>query len=157
MSLLLELGTYASLCALAYVSALVPIVNAELLVVGAAALAGHWQGHALAVAGVVAFGQMVGKATLYWAGRGAAKIPSDRHRKAIARWGDRFSRSALAVQGLVFVSAVVGFPPFYAISLLAGTFLVNLPAFFLVGLAGRFVRFGILALAPGWLAWIRGH
>jgi membrane protein YqaA with SNARE-associated domain len=153
MSAILELGAYASLCALAYVSALVPIVNAELLVVGSSAVAGKGWTQALTVAVVVAVGQMVGKVTLYLMGRGASKIPSERQRKAIDRWGHRFSQSPRMVMLLVFASAASGFPPFYAISVLAGTFRVNLAAFFVVGLAGRILRFGILALAPGWLGW----
>jgi membrane protein YqaA with SNARE-associated domain len=52
---------------------------------------------------------------------------------------------------------VSGFPPFYVVSLLAGTFRVNLAAFFLVGLAGRFIRFAVLALFPGWLGIGRAH
>jgi membrane protein YqaA with SNARE-associated domain len=147
----LVVGGYASAFALAFVSALVPIVNAEALVLGYAAIAGPGQGQALIVAAIVATGQMLGKCTLYFVGRGAAKVPSARQQKAIDRWGDRFSRSPSAVMGLVFVSASSGFPPFYAISLLAGTFRVNIVGFFVVGLIGRFIRFGILALFPGWL------
>ncbi len=151
MSLFVTLGAYASACGLAYVSALVPLVNAEALVLLYAAVAGGGERQVLGVAFAVALGQMIGKVTLFWAGRGAAKVPSERQRKALERWGDRFSRSPASVMFLVFVSAFIGFPPFYAISLLAGAFRVNLPAFFAVGLAGRFLRFGTLALFPGWL------
>ena len=151
MSSLLALGAYASLFGLAYASALVPLVNAEALVIGYAALAGPGWSQALVVAAVVATGQMLGKCTLYFVGRGAGKLPSERQRKALERWGDRFSQSRRTVMTLIFASASSGFPPFYAISLLAGTFRVNLLGFFVVGLAGRFLRFGILALFPGWL------
>jgi membrane protein YqaA with SNARE-associated domain len=151
MPSLLAIGAYLTVLALAYVSALVPLVNAEVLVLSYGALAGAGPAGALVVAAIVAAGQMAGKCTLYAIGRGAAKVPSERHRRAIERWGDRFSRSPRAVLVLVFASAVSGFPPFYAVSLLAGTFRVNLAAFVLVGLVGRFLRFGTLVLFPGWL------
>jgi membrane protein YqaA with SNARE-associated domain len=151
VSTLLALGAYASVFGLAYASALVPLVNAEALVIGYAALAGPGYAQALIVAAVVAAGQMLGKCTLYFVGRGAGKIPSQRQQKIIDRWGERFQRSPHAVMLFVFVSAFSGFPPFYAISVLSGAFRVNLVAFFVVGLAGRFLRFGILALFPGWL------
>jgi membrane protein YqaA with SNARE-associated domain len=151
MPSLLAIGGYATAFALAYVSALVPLVNAEVLVLSYGALAGSSPAGALVVAAIVATGQMSGKCTLYAIGRGAARVPSERHRRAIERWGDRFSRSPRAVFLFIFASAASGFPPFYAVSLLAGTFRVNLAAFFLVGLAGRFIRFGVLVLSPGWL------
>jgi membrane protein YqaA with SNARE-associated domain len=157
MPSLLAIGAYATAFALAYVSALVPLVNSEVLVLTYVALAGPGSGGALIVAGVVAAGQMMGKCTLYGMGRGAAKIPSERQRRAIERWGERFSRSPHAVMLFVFTSAASGFPPFYAVSVLSGTFRVNLVAFFLVGFAGRFIRFSILALFPGWLGIGRHH
>jgi len=157
MPSLLAIGAYATTFALAYVSALVPLVNAEVLVLSYTALAGPGPAGALVVAAIVATGQMMGKCTLYAVGRGAAKVPSERHRRAIERWGDWFSRSPRVVLLFVFASATSGFPPFYAVSLLSGTFRVNLAAFFLVGLAGRLIRFSLLALSPGWLGIGRAH
>lgn len=157
MAVILSLGAYASLFGLAFVSALVPLVNSELLVVGSAAVAGGGWPRALTVAAVVALGQMVGKCVLYGMGRSARKIPSARQQKVIDRWSARFSRSPRLVLVFLFGSAASGFPPFYAISVLSGTFRVNLAAFFVVGFAGRFLRFALLALAPGWVAWLRAH
>jgi membrane protein YqaA with SNARE-associated domain len=157
MPSLLAFGAYATAFGLAYVSALVPLVNAEVLVLTYAALAGPGRTGALIVAAVVAAGQMVGKCTLWAMGRGAAKIPRARQQRAIDRWGERFSRTPRAVMLFVFTSAFSGFPPFYAVSVLAGTFRVNLVAFFVVGLVGRFLRFAVLALFPGWLGIGRAH
>jgi membrane protein YqaA with SNARE-associated domain len=157
MPSLLAFGAYATVFALAYVSALVPLVNAEVLVLTYVALAGPGPAGALTIAAIAAVGQMLGKCTLYAAGRGAAKIPLARQQRAIERWGERFSRTPRAVLLFVLGSAFSGFPPFYAVSVLAGTFRVNLVAFFLAGLVGRFLRFGVLALFPGWLGIGRAH
>lgn len=110
MPTLLAFGAYASAFGLGYLSALVPLVNSEVLVLTYAALAGPGHLGPLVVAAVVAAGQMLGKCTLYMMGRGAAKIPSARHQRAIERWGDRFSRSPRAVMLFVFFSAASGFP-----------------------------------------------
>ena len=48
----------------------------------------------------------------------------------------------------VFLSASVGMPPFYIVSILAGVVKLNFFRFFSAGLVGRFIRFGILALFP---------
>jgi len=44
------------------------------------------------------------------------------------------------------VSAAVGFPPFFAVSIAAGTFGMAFGAFLAAGGAGRFVHFAALAL-----------
>jgi membrane protein YqaA with SNARE-associated domain len=151
MTSLFAAGQFLVAFALAVVSALVPFVNSEVLVLTYAALAGGGRRGALMVAGLFAVGQMVGKCALYWSGRGAARIPSEKRRRTIERWRERFQRSPRTVVLFVFVSALSGFPPFYAVSVLAGAFRTNLPAFFVAGFVGRFIRFSILALAPGWL------
>jgi membrane protein YqaA with SNARE-associated domain len=157
MPSLVALGAYASLFGLAFVSAIVPVVSSEILVVGSAAVAGPGWGPAMIVAAIVAVGQMVGKVVLYFGGLGAAKIPSARQKQAIERWSDRFNRSPRFLWLFIFASASSGFPPFYAISILCGTFRVNLAGFFVVGTVGRFLRFALLALAPGAVAWLRQH
>ena len=48
---------------------------------------------------------------------------------------------------LVFASAVLGLPPFYAISLASGALGMGLRRFLAAGLAGRGLRFGVLAWA----------
>jgi membrane protein YqaA with SNARE-associated domain len=50
----------------------------------------------------------------------------------------------------VAVSSVVGFPPLYAVSLVAGTLRLPLAAFTAIIIVGRAIRFGAIYLVP-WL------
>ena len=131
----------------AIVSAIVPWVNAELLLLAAMPVAMKHQASVPLVI-VVAFGQMTGKSVLYWLAR-TAKVPrAERLANAIERWRARFERhprSAIAIMG---VSAVSGFPPFYVISVVAGALRISFVAFLMVGSLGRLTHFGLVAAVP---------
>ncbi len=139
-------GAYVSLALVSFVSAVFPLVNAELAVV---ALAAALPSPNLFLLVLVATGaQMAGKSTMYWLARTGARSARNRYPGAVERWGDRFRGSRKSVAGLLFVSSASGLPPFYLISALAGTFRTSFAAFLLVGTAGRFLRFATLGLFP---------
>ena len=50
--------------------------------------------------------------------------------------------------GLVFVSAAAGLPPFYILSIAAGMLHFPLPRFVLLGLTGRAIRFAVAVFLP---------
>jgi membrane protein YqaA with SNARE-associated domain len=144
--LAVEHGAYLTLAVVAFVSAVFPVVNAELAVVGLAAALPH--PNLLLLVMVATGGQMAGKCTMYWLGRTGTGLIGARYTEAIERWGHRFRGSGRSVGALVFLSSASGLPPFYLISALAGTFRTNFIAFILAGTAGRFLRFAVLALMP---------
>ncbi len=152
---LLDFGIYGTCLVLAVVSAIFPFVNAEVVLLGyvVAAKAG-WR-EALVFAAIMAVGQMVGKAGMYWFGRGAAHVPSERTRRSIERWEVRLRRSPRTVMLFVLLSASTGFPPFYVLSILVGTLRINFWAFFGVGLVGRLARFGLIAMFPSGISQLR--
>lgn len=154
-------------------SALLPIISIEVFVVGMASSQPelHWAG----IAAVVAVGQIIGKLPYYLAARGSIHLPDFLHRKAPRfrppserreRWHMRTKRirgwiHALRERchqhphwmvGTYSVSAVVGLPPFMAMSVLAGLARLRTSLFLGVGLLGRFARFGALAASPGLFA-----
>lgn len=49
------------------------------------------------------------------------------------------------------VSSVIGIPPFFLTTVLAGLSGMSISAFLLASLPGRFLRFALLAVFPGWL------
>lgn len=55
---------------------------------------------------------------------------------------------------LVFTSALTGLPPFYVVSVAAGTLGFRPGPFLLAGFAGRLLRFGAVFALPGLLAWV---
>lgn len=127
------------------VSGVLPLVNAELLVVIAAAAV---PGLALPlVAAVSAIGQMSTKTLMFALARWApAKLP-EKARAGVDRASEAVSHRGGAVSSLVFTSATLGFPPFYGVSLACGALRMPVLPFILSGTAGRAVRFGVLAWA----------
>jgi membrane protein YqaA with SNARE-associated domain len=150
------------LTTLAYmaVSALIPLFNAEAYLAGVAAtVAADADPVKLWLLGLLAgVGQMIGKVLWYCAGRYALDWRWLKRRTSGARWqanvakwqrriNDRWWLAAL----LLFASAVLGFPPFAVMSVLAGQLKVPVPVFVVTGLVGRTVRFGALLTGTHWL------
>ena len=138
---------YISTFVLCFISGFLPIVNAELVVIAAAAMSG--ENMIVPIAILSAVGQMLAKAILYLAGRGVLNIPMGKYEEKLTQWEEKFKNwQGIKTDLFIFLSASVGFPPFYVISILAGMFKLNFLRFFLSGTLGRTVRFGILAFFP---------
>jgi membrane protein YqaA with SNARE-associated domain len=147
------------------VSGLLPFVNAEAILT-VAVLGAHESWLAMAIC--VAVGQSVAKAIIFLGSReGAGRIRSHRGRppgrgvrfRALARVTAPRVERMLATLGrpwagtaLVAVSAVVGVPPLAATSVLAGASPMRIAPFCSVCLAGRLVRFGLVAYPLAQLA-----
>jgi len=142
----MEHGPYVTLAVASFVSAVFPLVNAELVVAGLAF--GLPNPNILLLITVATGAQMAGKSTMYWVGRRAAGLSAGKYGQAIERWGHRFQDSPKSVGALVFVSSASGLPPFYVISTLAGAFRTNFATFILAGSAGRLLHFTVVGLFP---------
>jgi membrane protein YqaA with SNARE-associated domain len=130
------------------VSGIVPLVNAELLVVGAAVAA---PGLGIVIlAAVSTVGQMLSKTLLFAVARWAPRHLPAKARNTLQRACDAVSERGGAVHSLVFTSAAVGLPPFYGVSLAAGALGMRTRSFVFSGGAGRFLRFGALV-------WVARH
>jgi membrane protein YqaA with SNARE-associated domain len=135
------------------VSAVLPVVNAEVYLVGVSVATGapEWL---LALA--AAAGQVTGKMLFYLVGRGVLDVQRLRRKgTTTGRWAEWVasaqewaSRHSWGPAALAFASALGGLPPFAAVSLLAGTLRMRWWVFALVGLAGRYLRFLLVLLAP---------
>lgn len=143
-----------------FLSALVPIFNIEIYIVG---LVTQYPDLAWWAIGLVAaVGQMAGKLIFYAAGRGAFRLPARLHRKTekqragrFAKWLQRFHDTAehrpIWSSGILLASAVVGIPPLLAMAFLAGLAEIRVSLFLAIGVVGRFVRFAAIAVSPGLL------
>lgn len=127
----------------AAVSGVVPLVNAELLVVAAAAALPATAAPLVVLASTV--GQMSTKLSLFALARWAPSRLPAKARGALTRAAGSLENRGGAVWSLVFTSAVTGIPPFYGVSLAAGTLGVRTSSFVTGGCCGRLVRFGALA------------
>jgi membrane protein YqaA with SNARE-associated domain len=123
------------------VSGFVPLVNGEVIVVGAALLVAPPQLVPLVLA--CACGQMLAKLALYTAARW-----SPRHLPRWARSSLERAESLKRLRGgsalLVLVSSGSGFPPFYLLTLTAGMLRVPIALFASVGFAGMLIRYSFL-------------
>lgn len=149
------------------VSAIVPVVNAEVYVLASqmSAVAG-----VIPVAVGVGIGQTIGKCLLFSGVRRGKQFRFVRERRARARTRERgrFGQGVhhalqllLRLVGtkrwglpITLLAAVVGFPPLYAVALLAGATDMKLRYFAPVVLVGRVTRFLLVAygvnLLPFW-------
>jgi membrane protein YqaA with SNARE-associated domain len=91
---------------------------------------------------------MTGKCVVYWIGRKGNRALPGRPGQALQRWRERLERQPTKAAVLVLLSSIVGLPPFYIMTLLAGAMKMNFPLFLTVGTAGRLLRFGVLVLLP---------
>jgi membrane protein YqaA with SNARE-associated domain len=150
-SIVAALGIYGGTLVVGVLSGLVPVVNGELFLIGVVLLTGE-VGPAIALALLVAVGQMIAKVVLYKAAHGATGLGKESRfgkkleaaRGKVEKWKDK----PLAI---TFVSALTGLPPFYIVTLLAGALGVRFSTFMLLGIIGRVVRFVALALIVLWL------
>lgn len=135
-------------------SGLVPAVNTEAYLLMVATLAPHQ-----VIAPVVVFvtaGQMLAKGLLYLAGSGAVSSRFLAARAGrLAGLGQRLARMRASTSAVVFSSAVTGIPPFYVVSVAAGSLHWSLARFLLVGGSGRLLRFAAVVALPGLLEAVR--
>jgi membrane protein YqaA with SNARE-associated domain len=140
-------GLYLGCFGLSIVSALVPWVNGEVLLLSLTALARSPSDLVILVL-LASAGQMAGKCFLYWAGRGSCRFQSAGIGRVVGSWTKRFEGSPSRLLALVFLSSAVGIPPFYVITILAGALRIKFGPFIGIGAFGRLVRFSLLVAIP---------
>lgn len=161
-------GPVILMISIGLLSGLVPLINAEALLIAAVAQAQErWPAAVVAVA----VGQSGAKVLIYLAARdGRRLVPSrwathhtrrpptgqrlafTRLRNATSRWSPHADRVAelvrrpVAGSALILASAVGGIPPLAATSVVAGASRMRLSLFGTTCLTGRLIRFTIIAI-----------
>ncbi len=136
------------------VSAIIPIFNMEAYITVVYARSDSHS--ALMLAFIGSLGQNVGKLVWYYLSRGAIDLPFLQKRLDTPKRQAQYERWRGQVEGrpvlsglLTFISAAIGFPPFFAMAMVAGTLRMNVVVFFFAGLAGRTLFFWALLLGVG--------
>lgn len=140
------LAVWLTTLGVAVASAVVPVLNIELYLLGAAALAPAEMAVPLVLAATI--GQMVGKVVMYFAATGAVKLPGKRLQRALEGMNATLRDRPRSGGALVFASAAAGVPPFFIVTVAAGAARMNLPAFVVFGCLGRVVRFSVIVALP---------
>lgn len=146
-----------ALLGLGFLSALVPLVNIEVILAAraaAVATGGLWT-----LSFAAALGQMFGKVVWYYLGANALnwgwvrrKVETPKAEARLQVWRTRTQERPVIAGGLVFLSAASGFPPFAIVAVLAGQLRMSLTLFFVLGLLGRWLRFAAVLGGAGWLS-----
>ncbi|SFP02386.1 hypothetical protein SAMN05421810_101724 [Amycolatopsis arida] len=156
-------GWLAATLGTGVVSALLPVVNMEVYLVGVLAARPDLPWAAMGVAAAV--GQMVGKLCYFYAGRGGVRLGRRRLRRRadparagrwatdVRRFRDAVALRPVAAGAILFLSAGTGVPPFAVLAVVAGAAGMPAPRFVVLGLAGRTLRFCALAAVPSLLGW----
>ena len=150
-SLLAMLGIYGGTFAVSMIAGWVPLVNAEVFLVGLVRLTVDRSSQLPAIVVAAAVGQMTAKIGLYHAGQGLLELPRGRYRAKIEAVRGKLAKWRTRPYWVYGVSSVLGLPPFYLTVLAAGAMKIRFQAFLGIGLAGRLVRFAAL-VAIAWMA-----
>ncbi|WP_017556846.1 YqaA family protein [Nocardiopsis baichengensis] len=142
------------------VAALVPLLNIELYLLGAAVVVGD--AGLVAMAAAAAVGQTAGKLAYYGAARGALDVGwlKRRTERPKGRWGERVEgwrrkgeERPWWAAGLLGLSSLVSVPPLMVVCVFAGTVRMRVDVFCAVTASTRFARFLLVVYAPGALSW----
>ena len=130
----------------AAISSIIPIFNMEAYIVVVFAKSSEFT--ALELSAIGSLGQNAGKLVWYYVARGVLDIPWLRQRMeqpkrkaAFERWRGRVEGRPGLSGVLTFISAMVGFPPFFAIAAIAGSLRMNVVVFLVAGFLGRTLFF----------------
>jgi len=139
-------GLYLTTYVVGVISGFVPVVNLEVYLVWVAALTPSSQ--AVAITVLATFGQMTAKTLMYLAGAGILKIAVRKPGKKLQAVQMKMAQWQHRLGLFMFVSASLGVPPFYVVSIASGICRVPLAVFFIWGLAGRLLRFAVFVFFP---------
>ena len=140
---LLLCGIIVFFGALASLSPLSPI---EPVLVAVGAVAPRWLLVPLIL--LAAASHMATKMLVFYGGRKVEKAFKGRSRERFEAVRTRLTGKPALQRGTLFLSSVVGFPPFYLMTAICGTLKMPTREFIILGTAGRLIRFAVLMLLP---------
>jgi membrane protein YqaA with SNARE-associated domain len=146
--LLATLGIYGATLVVCFLAGLIPLINAEVFLVGISIWAVRSPQQLPAIVILAAVGQMCAKVILYYAGMGMFEMPKGRWREKIDRARAKLVKWEKQPYFVYAASASIGLPPMYLTTFAAGAMRINFTLFCLIGLAGRMLRFGVLVSIP---------
>ena len=155
------MGEALALLGVAFASALVPLINIEVYLIGLGTIASP--GNVWLLATVAGVGQMAGKLVWYYLGANALrwgwvrkKAEAPKAKAKLELWRKRTQDRPVVGALLLFASAWSGFPPFAVVAVLAGQLRMNVVMFLVVGTVGRTLRFATFLGGAAWLTGVFG-
>jgi membrane protein YqaA with SNARE-associated domain len=127
-------------------SSLFPVSPVEPWLIGVAIVAPGWLIVPLIV--LVTVSSMAAKTVVFLGGRRVEAAFRGKTRQRFDRLRDEVAGRPRLQRGTLFVSSLVGFPPFYLITALCGTLRMPLRHFVVLATTGRAIRFATLMTVP---------
>jgi pimeloyl-ACP methyl ester carboxylesterase/membrane protein YqaA with SNARE-associated domain len=127
-------------------ASLSPLSPVEPVLVAIALVAPRWL--LLPLILLAAASHMSTKTIVFLGGQRLERAFSGRRRERFEAFRARLTGRPMLQRGTLFVSSVVGLPPFYVVTALCGTLKMPLREFLMVGTTGRTIRFAALMLLP---------
>lgn len=146
------MGEALALLGVSVASALVPLINLEVYLIGLSALASDDRLWYLAAVG--GLGQLIGKLIWYYLGANALrwgwvrkKVETPKAQAKLELWQRRVHDRPVVGALLLMVSGFSGFPPFAIVAVLAGQLRMNLVVFIMGTMVSRTLRFAVFLYA----------
>ncbi len=142
-------GVYLAVFVFGILSGVIPITNSEVLMTALGAGSAYGVPKLLVLAFLVAVGQSITHAALFFTARGLAKAgtstsPTWEARIAKAHEvAERYKKSELL---MLIGGATIGVPPQVLVATVAGTIGIRFRVFGTIDVLGRFVRFALIGL-----------
>lgn len=137
-------GLFASTFVWCFVSGFIPLVNSELYLAGLSTLSTPDAAVPLILGSTC--GQMAAKALVYLGGRGVLKLPLKKYEGKLEETRLGMEKYPAGEEAVIFASALIGLPPLYLTSAVAGILKVRFARFFVAGFLGRLGRFAAIVL-----------
>ena len=144
-------GPYVATFIFSVFSALIPFLNLEFYLAAVSAIAPNSLKFLTIILFIATFGHMIAKGLLYATGRGMLKLSWNNHKfgtQQIKELQLKMEKMEGKTSAFLFFSGVTGLPPFYLVSILAGTLKLNFWNFFAFGFAGRLIRLAFVLALP---------
>lgn len=148
-------GIYLAIFLVAILSGIFPLTNSEVALGLLGAKSNYEVPKLVVLAVIVAIGQCITHGTLFFSGRGIAKVGAKGRPKLEAKiakahaLAEKWQKSELT---LIALGATIGIPPQALIALVAGIVGIRYRVFASIDLAGRIARFTAIVLAAHYLA-----
>ena len=149
--LVAHFGPYLATFIFSLLSAVIPFLNLEFYLATVSAIAPNSLTYLTIILLIATLSHMIGKGVLYGAGRGVVKISWNNHKfspKQIKKLQLRMEKLQTHNSAFLFFSGVTGLPPFYLVTIIAGTLKINFWNFFICGFAGRLIRLAFVLALP---------
>jgi membrane protein YqaA with SNARE-associated domain len=139
-SLSATLGLYGATLAIAFIAGMFPIVSIEVFL---GFTAPHVEARELVVLiGIAVIGHQIAKTVTYYAGAGVFELPRGKVRKQIEAAQARIDRWNRRPRLIMFVAAVIGFPPLYLLGFIARPLMkMGIATFTVISVIGRILRY----------------